>query len=76
MTPLLAALGASIYISGAGLSECPKPIQEMANNHTISNNLPKFQAEVFRLPKHACVLSTETGAYIVNVYGVQRANEE
>jgi hypothetical protein len=35
-----------------------------------------FQAAVWKLPKHACVSHSPTGAYIVTIYGVHRATEE
>jgi hypothetical protein len=37
---------------------------------------PVFQAWVFKLPKHACVNNNGNGAYIVTIYGAQRANEQ
>jgi hypothetical protein len=60
------ALGASVYVSDAGLIKCPA-------------NLPRvdtpdaFATAVFKLPKHACWSNSGNGEYIVTIYGIQRA---
>jgi hypothetical protein len=69
MSPVLAAVGAMIYISAQGLIECPDSLPK-------AENTPAFQAAVWKLPKHACVSHSSTGAYIVTIYGVQRATAE
>jgi hypothetical protein len=68
MNFLIAALGASIYISADDLSKCPDTLVKGTEIGSAA-----FQAWVWKLPKHACVNYAENGAYIVTIYGVQRA---
>jgi hypothetical protein len=71
MNFLIAALGASIYMSADGLSKCPDTLPK----GTVIGS-PAFEAWAFKLPKHACLENNGNGAYIVTIYGVQRATEQ
>ena len=65
------AIGASVYVSDAGLIDCPAKLPRLD-----IHNPNAFADAIFNLPKHACVSHTDTGEYIVTIYGIQRATEE